>query len=67
MRLGQAEKRAARQADKAVEAAYYRTCRGVQIDVMDIGKVFAAGRQALAAGQDLDAAIVAFVATIRKN
>lgn len=53
--------------DQRIEAAYYRNCSGVQIDIMDIGRVFKAGRAALAAGQDVDAAIVAFVQTIRKN
>lgn len=56
--------------DRRVEAAYYATCSGVQIDVMDISKVFAAGRQAIANGADdeaLRSAIVAFVQTIRKN
>jgi hypothetical protein len=56
--------------DRRISAAYYATCNGVQIDIFDIGKVFAAGRKAIDAGADdagLQAAIVAFVATIRKN
>jgi hypothetical protein len=59
-----------KQIDRTVEAAYYRACNGIQIDIMDIGKVFAAGRQAIAAGKqgaDLDTAIRAYVETIRKN
>lgn len=56
--------------DSRINNAYCRSCSGVQIDVMDIGKVFAAGRAAIAAGADdaaLEAVIVAFVQTIRHN
>jgi hypothetical protein len=53
--------------DRLIELAYYRTCSGVVINVMDIGKVFTEGRRAYAAGENLDAAVAAFVATIRKN
>jgi len=59
----------AKQIDKRIEAAYYATCSGVQINIMDIGKVFAEGRRALAEGADEDglrARIKAFVETIRK-
>lgn len=63
-------KRQEKKLDRQVEQAYYATCSGVQINIMDIGKVFKAGRQALADGADeeqLRAAIVEFVETIRKN
>ena len=63
-------KRQLKAIDKRVEQAYYATCSGVQINIMNIGKVFAAGRAALAAGADetgLRAAIVEFVETIREN
>lgn len=53
--------------ERRIDESYRRNCAGVQIDIMDIGKVFAAGRRAIAAGEDLDSAIVAFVATIRRN
>jgi hypothetical protein len=56
--------------DKRVEAAYYRTCSGIQINIMDIGKVFAVGRDALAKGVDepgLEHVIREFVDTIRHN
>lgn len=56
--------------DKKIEAIFYKHCSGVQIDIMAIGHVFAAGRAAVAAGADdaqLTKAIVDFVQTIRKN
>lgn len=53
--------------DRQIEAAYRRTCCGVQINIMDISKVFAEGRKALAEGRALDEAIPAFVETIRQN
>jgi len=68
--LTRAEKKAAKIADQRVERAYYRTCSGVQIDIMDIGKVFDFGRLKVAAGEDdnaLGASIRAYVDTIRKN
>lgn len=30
--------------DQRIERAYYASCRGIQINVMDIGKVFEFGR-----------------------
>lgn len=53
--------------DKEIERIYYATCRGVQIDIMDIGKVFAAGRAASDAGLPLEPAILKIVAELRKN
>ena len=58
--------------DKRIERLYYASCYGVQIDIMDIRKVFQAGRDAIAktpgiSDEALTAAIVWFVNTIRKN
>ena len=49
--------------DKQIEAIYYRAAAGKQINILDIGKVFKAGHAAAAAGADVEAAIVAAVAT----
>jgi hypothetical protein len=53
-----------------VSRAYYATCSGIQINVMDISRVFEVGEAAVAAGLDdemLGKAIHAFVETIRVN
>jgi hypothetical protein len=59
-------------ADKRIERAYGAKCSGVQIDIMDIGKVFKVGQGFLAnypdaTDQQLADRIAAFVETIRKN
>jgi hypothetical protein len=59
-------------ADKRIERLYYANCAGIQIDIMDIGKVFAEGRKWISANPGigdvgLAAALIAFVHTIRKN
>lgn len=60
-------KREIKKIEKRIEQAYYATCRGIQIDIMDIGKVFDAGKKAISEGRDLETAIREFVETIRKN
>lgn len=47
------KKLSAKQIDKLVEQAYYARCSGIQINVMDIGKVFAVGRGAYAQGEQM--------------
>jgi hypothetical protein len=58
-------------ADKVIEQVYYRTCSGIQIDIMDIPKVFARGREIMehCPGDlvTLTKGIRAYVETIRKN
>jgi hypothetical protein len=68
--INRAAKRKREAEDKLVEQAYYATCSGIQIDIMDIGKVYAFGRLKLEAGEDfeaLKASVRAYVETIRKN
>lgn len=66
-------KRAQAIAEKRIEALYYKHCAGVQINVMDIGKVFRAGRDCIAANgasvddQTLTRSIIDTVQKIRKN
>jgi hypothetical protein len=53
--------------DRQIEAIYYRSCSGVQIPMLAISGIFAAGRAAAAAGGDVEAAILAAVAAVRTN
>lgn len=53
--------------DKEVERAFYAHCSGIQINVLDIQKVFTAGRTAALAGQDIATAVLAKVAELRQN
>lgn len=59
----------AKKIDDLISATFRHNHSGVQIDVLDIGKIFAAGRAAFAAGGEpaVGPAIAAVVATIRKN
>jgi hypothetical protein len=52
--------------DRRVETAYRAKCCGIQIDIMDIGKVFARGRTLVAEGvadDDLAAKLHEYVIT----
>jgi hypothetical protein len=59
------------QLDRLVERAYYDHCAGTSISVLDIGKVYAAGRAAFVQGGEpalveaVKAAIVQYDATRR--
>lgn len=62
--------KAERLADRRVEEAYRRHCCGFQINIMDLAKVFAFGRRAVAQGQDddeLGASLRVYVHSISKN
>ena len=61
-----AEKLAEKKLDKEIDQVYRANCANIQIDILDIPKIFAVGRQARAEGRDLKEAIVAFVGTIKK-
>ncbi len=68
--MTRAEKIAANEIDKRIEAAYRARCLNVTINMMDIAKIFAVGRKAVAEGADdsvLSDKIAAFVQTIRRN
>ena len=52
------------QIDNDITAIFTRKCSGVQIPVLRIQDIFRAGRAAALAGQDVEAAVLAAVATI---
>lgn len=63
-------KRQQNAADKRIDAMYRLRCSGIQIDIMDIGKVFKVGYAAVERGagdKELGDDIAAYVETIRKN
>jgi hypothetical protein len=56
--------------DNTINAAYGVACNGISINVFDIPKVFAKGKEAYLAGKrgvELQTAIREYVDTIRKN
>ena len=53
--------------DKAIERIYYANCSGVQLNILDIPKVFAAGRAAYALNGNVEAAVLTAVAALRVN
>jgi hypothetical protein len=65
--MTRAEKIAHNKAEKLIDKVYNENCANIQINVMDIGKIFKVGHAALAAGKDLKTAIVEFVETIRTD
>lgn len=61
------EKQLEKALDAEISRVYAQNCSGIQIDIFDIGKVFAVAKKAHSEGRDMRAAIVNFVETIRKN
>ena len=53
--------------DELANAAFKAHGNGVQVGIMDIGKVLDAGRDAAKAGGDVDEAVKAAFAKYRKN
>lgn len=54
--------------DKTIERIYYDNCQRVEVSVLDIGKIFAAGRAVADEGDEaIKVAVLAKVAEVRKN
>lgn len=53
--------------DAEISRAFYKNFSGVQINVMDIGKIFDAGRLAAASGAEIEAAVIAATEAVRLN
>ena len=64
--------KAAKAVDERINRIYLRNCSGIEIDIMDISKVFAVGRKAILDNPEftddqLTVVLTGFVETIRKN
>lgn len=52
-------KRQIKALDKRIEAIYYAKCSGIQIPIVRISEIYAAGRQAAIDGGDIERAVMA--------
>ena len=53
--------------DKLIEQTYYAVANGVQVNVMDIRKIFAESRALILSGSTPEAAVTSVVAKYRLN
>jgi cystathionine beta-lyase/cystathionine gamma-synthase len=65
--MTRAEKIAANKLDKEISKLFHENCSNIQINMMDIPKVFAAAKRARMEGRDMKEEIIFFVQSIRKN
>ncbi len=61
------EKAEAKKLDAEINRLYMENCSGIQVNMMDIPKIFVVARKARAEGRDMKEAIVFFVQSIRQN
>ena len=53
--------------DREIDKLYRENCANIQINIMDIPRIFAEAKKARTEGRDMKDAIVSFVNSIRKN
>ncbi len=53
--------------DREINKLYRENCANIQINIMDIPRIFKVAKEARAQGKDMKEAIVTFVQSIRKN
>ena len=53
--------------EKQIESAWYRLASGVEVDIMDLGKIYRDAKLELADGASLDDAVKTQIARYRKN
>lgn len=53
--------------DKQIEAAWYKLASGIQINMMDIPKIFKECRASIEKGETVEAVITAAIAKYRMN
>lgn len=61
------QSRVDREIEHEIDRLFYKHGANVQFNVMDLSKITQAGKQAHAAGQDIEPAIIAAIAAVRKN
>jgi hypothetical protein len=60
-------KRQMKAIDKKIEAIFYAKCQRVQIPIMRMSEIYAAGRQAAIDGGDIEQAVLAATLAIAVN
>jgi hypothetical protein len=65
--MSRSEKIAANKLDKEISKLYRENCNGMQINMLDIPRIFEAAKKAHSEGKDMKEAIVSFVESIKKN
>lgn len=65
--MGAAKVLKGKRLDKEIERIYYLHGFGVQVDIMDIPRIFADCRRVYESGGDLDLAVREAIAKYRKN
>jgi hypothetical protein len=53
--------------DSAIEQAWYRLASGIQVNMMDIPKIFKECREAMQSGQSVEDVVKAAIAKYRLN
>lgn len=53
--------------DAEITRLFYKHASGVQINILDLGKIHVAGREAAASGTSVEDAVVAAIARFRVN
>jgi len=61
------QSKAEKEVDKLIERTYYRYGSGVQINIMDIGKIFNEARIEMLTGKPIEEVIQNLIAKYRQN
>jgi hypothetical protein len=61
------ESKAERQLNEAIEQTYYRLAQGVQVNILDIPKIFRDAKIELAAGVSLEQSMPGIIARYKAN
>lgn len=61
------QSKAEKELDREINKLYNENCSNIQVNIMDIPKIFAHAKRARAEGRDMREEIISFVNSIRKN